>query len=365
MMTNELDVLERFRENLQQLDERAIREAQGRLHQLFATEGSESGHRRSPRRSRRLITVAAAAAALFIGFSAFPPGGPVGIDPVAASQLHEFATIALDSPAEPPPGPGQFAYEKTVSRGLSAFFSSRAGIVFRYSVPVTEERWLGTDGSGRSDSVVGQPTFLTEQDQHAYERYLASGLMADERTTFDWGRSFTDRYSPGELTFFDFSHLPTSVDALKGMIARREIIGGPGGDWETFNIGGDILTWSYAPPELRAALFDLMADLPGVELLGQTRDALGRAGVAVGYTHDGQRQEVVFDRDTGGVLERRWVSVSGNPELPTPEDFCSGPQGACGTGEIAVAGPAGAVSSRTTYKEYGVVVDQMGERPAG
>jgi hypothetical protein len=320
--------------------------------------------RRRPR-VRNLMGALAAAVVLALTVLVVLPGHvPGGADPAAAAVLHRFSSLALGSPAGSAPQPGQYVYEKTQSRDLSAFVSSGTGLSFRYWVPTEGESWIGTDGSGFAKGRVGQPTFLTPQDRAAYEAYLDSGMMGQEWSGFEWGRSQTERYRPGELIFFDFSDLPTDVEVLKGLLERREIIGGPPGDWETFNLAADTLTWGYAPPRLRAALYQVMAELPGVELIGRTRDSLGRVGIAVGYTHDDQRQEVVFDRTNGAVLEQRWVSVSGDPNPPSPDDVCSGPPGGCGATQIAIAGPPGSMSSVTTYEVYGKVVDEVGETPS-
>lgn len=325
-------------------------------------------HRPTRRRRLGLASLAAAvlvAVALLALPVVLPFGSPASIDPATASLLHRFSSRALKTPQEPAPQPGQYVYERTRSSVLYAFTSSGTGASFRYFTPSTEEQWLGTDGSGRSASSIGQPTFLTNADRQAYEGYVASGYMEEEWGGFDWGRTYTDASRAGELIFFDFSDLPTDVDELKGMIERREIIGGPEGDWETFNLSADILTWSYAPPELRAALFEVMATLPGISASGQTHDAFGRPGIVVGYTHDDWRQEIVLDRRTGQVLERRWVSVFGDPEPPAPGDVCTGPPKACGAGEMWIAGPPGTLSSVTTYRVYGAVVDDIGDVPSG
>ncbi len=338
-----------------------------------STDGSASRVHGSDRRrsSRRvilrpvsLIAAVLVAVVLFVVSVVLPSGSPAGVDPAAASLLHRFSALALNLPGERPLQDGEYVYQRTMETSLMSLTSEGLGTSFRYFVPTTDERWLGTDGSGRSDWTVGQPTFLTDADQALYEQYVSSGLMEQE-----WGDSLTGRnagsddYGPGEWTFFDFSDLPTDVNELKGMIERREIIGGPEGDWETFNLSADILTWSYAPPELRSALFEVMASLPGVTATGRTRDAFGRPGIVVGYTHEDSRQDVVFDRQTGQVLERRWVSISGDPDPLSPDDVCSGPTGSCGAGEMWIAGPPGTFSSVITYEVYGAVVDQMGDIP--
>jgi len=223
--------------------------------------------------------------------------------------------------------------------------------------------WLGLDGSGRSEGIVEPPRFLTETDRQAYDRYVASRASQGRNAPFDFGTGPYERtYGATELTFFDFTDLPTNVETLKDMVVDREIIGGPPGDWETFNLSADIMTWGYAPPELRAALFEVMADLPGIELMGRTEDALGRVGVAIGYTHDGERQELLLQRGTGQVLERRFVSVSGDVEPLAPEDVYGGCVGVC-KGTMAISGPPGTVSSVTTYTVFGEVVDTIGKVP--
>src|SRR5439155_2581095 len=90
---------------------------------------------------------------------------------------------------------------------------------------------------------------------------------------------------------------------------QRQIVGGPDGDWETFSIIGDLLRETSVPPVVRGALYEVAADLPGVELVGRVEDASGRPGVAVAYTHDGIRQEFIFDPNTAALLGENDVLV--------------------------------------------------------
>jgi hypothetical protein len=335
------------------------------LGEIAETTADRSIRFRQPARRGRIRVIALAAAvlmtvALLVVPVILPSGTPASVDPAAASLLNRFSALALKAPKEATPQAGQYVYESTTSRVLVQFTSYELGASFRYYYPSSDERWIGTDGSGRSDWEIGQPTFFSDADRELYEQYVASGLMEQDGRTFDWGTSGSKDWAPGDLTFFDFSDLPTDVDQLKGMIERREIIGGPQGDWETFNLSADILTWGYAPPELRAALFEVIANLSGISSLGPTQDAFGRPGIVVGYTHNGSRQEVVFDRRTGRVLERREVSVTDNP----PGGSCTGPAGACeGSSQMIITGPSGTLSSVITYRISGAVVDEIGVVP--
>ena len=116
------------------------------------------------------------------------------------------------------------------------------------------------------------------------------------------GATSDDAFAAGGLYFVDLSGLPTDPDALLQVIEDRTIVGGPPGDAETFTLIGDLLRETYASPALRAALYEVAASLPGVELIGDVRDASGRPGVAVAYPHDGTRNELIFDPETAVML---------------------------------------------------------------
>ena len=59
-----------------------------------------------------------------------------------------------------------------------------------------------------------------------------------------------------------------------------------------------------ATPAFRSSVLDAMAEIPGVQLLGQGTDALGRTGKTIGAPQapTGLRQELVLDPTTGEVL---------------------------------------------------------------
>jgi hypothetical protein len=72
------------------------------------------------------------------------------------------------------------------------------------------------------------------------------------------------------------------------------------------------------PGDLRAALFQTAALIPGVELFDDQANRNGQTGVAVGRYEAGwgTRQEIIFDPDTGLSIGEREVPVdegSGQP----------------------------------------------------
>jgi len=311
----------------------------------------------SPARRRRIVAIVAAVVAVglvsLVLVAVLPVGTPGGPNPAVASLLHRFERIAHDAAPEAVPQAGQYVYTKTRSAASYVFVSGDGKYRFVFSVPVTAQMWLGLDGSGRQVAAWGDPTFATEADHAAYEAYIASGGEQADHWQFDWGKTWNEVYGPGELGWRDTSSLPTDPTELGRLIDERRIVGGPAGDWESFALATDLIRDSYARPDLRAALYSYMAGLSGIEMLGNTTDALGRPGVALASTHDGMRYEVVFDRSSGKILEERDVV------LEPAQRVYENP----GPGEYLYA-YAGQSASVTTYVTFSDVVDSMTQAPS-
>ena len=82
-------------------------------------------------------------------------------------------------------------------------------------------------------------------------------------------------------------------------------------DQAAFVAIGDLLTESYPPPKLTAALYKAAAEIPGVVAVDDAVDAVGRHGVAIARLDEqsGQRTEWIFDRKTYAFLGERNVQV--------------------------------------------------------
>jgi hypothetical protein len=79
---------------------------------------------------------------------------------------------------------------------------------------------------------------------------------------------------------------------------------------------------SSAPPRVRAALYRLIENLPGIESLGPMTDKLGRHGIGVGFTQYGVREVLIFDRATSAALEREGIAVD-PAQIPVPPGSAS------------------------------------------
>ena len=93
--------------------------------------------------------------------------------------------------------------------------------------------------------------------------------------------------------------LPTDAALLEAALRRGRQGAGPDDNSELYTRVGDLLRESPAPPALRRALFQVAANVPGVTLLGPSKDLDGRSGIAV------QRngEELILDRTSGRLLQ--------------------------------------------------------------
>jgi hypothetical protein len=105
--------------------------------------------------------------------------------------------------------------------------------------------------------------------------------------------------------------LPTNPHALLAMIYRVERGHGPGPAQEAFVTIGDLLRNTIAPPKVTAALYRAAALIPGVTLVHDATDAIGRHGVAVARigpgADGGVREELIFSRATLQLIGERTV----------------------------------------------------------
>jgi hypothetical protein len=326
-MLFEQDVLEIALESLRSRRESGIAPARRR--------------RRRPRR-RTVIAIAAAGLAMAIAVPiALPGGGTGGADPAAAGVLHRVALRAAKQPPEPTPGPGQYLYTRSESFSTHLYVVGD-GNTFLFHQPSSGESWIAPDGSGRLLDISGAVTFPTEKDRATWVAAGSPDLY--ENLTED------ELFDPGELYIADHADLPSDPEELLELIERREVIGGPSGDWETFAIIGDLLRETSLQPKVRGALYQVAAELPGVELLGRVVDGGGRPGVAVAYTNRNDdaphRLELIFDPTTAKLLGENEVLVA-----DSTVDVESGGPGAIYGG----VGPAGTRAYSTTYLVSGVV----------
>jgi hypothetical protein len=96
--------------------------------------------------------------------------------------------------------------------------------------------------------------------------------------------------------------LPTDPRTLLNLIYKETAGAGQSPDQEAFTTIGDLLRESIAPPEVSAALFRAAALIPGVTVVPNAVDAVGRPGIAVSFTSNGEQSEWIFNKQTSQML---------------------------------------------------------------
>ena len=98
-------------------------------------------------------------------------------------------------------------------------------------------------------------------------------------------------------------------DAGKGQKSRADAV--------AFHAGGALSQESLMPPAVRAALFEAMAAIPGVEVVRDAENVAGEKGVAVAFREGVTRDEMLFDVGSHRVIGVRSVFVGDDGTLPT------------------------------------------------
>jgi RNA polymerase sigma-70 factor (ECF subfamily) len=263
---------------------------------LLSTITAGRSHARPRRRWLAVpaLAVLAAAAALAVVSTSGD-----GTAPAAAATLKRVARVAGQQD-QLVPGPGQYVYTKSVDAYLSTTVpAGGAGTEWSVLVPHIRQVWLGPDG-GRLYETSGTPRFLSRQDK---ERWQAAGSPP---LTGPPAETALDPAPPLDL--------PTDPNALYARLQHDAQGHGSGLVMEMFTLIGDSLRETAATPEQRAALYDVAARLPGIQLLGPVHDSAGRPGTGVAMDDHGNdiRSTLIFDPETSALLGEEQVALPGN-----------------------------------------------------
>jgi hypothetical protein len=230
-----------------------------------------------------------------------------------------------------------------------------ASTEFVFLTPTVVETWTSADGSGIERSTPQGPGhFQTSQEQL---RFAASGLT---NPCIQVPQTKTVPQSTPQIP--GIAMLPTNSQMLGALIAAGRVndVGqvtatsgkcpSQNGDANQifasgqvcnvaaqFDIVNNLLSFPEGPAKLGPVLYDVLAQLPGVEIIGTQTDAVGRSGTAIEDPSSGD--VVVLDPTTGALLETETL-------LATPGTPTAG---------ASPGAPKGTVLSSTTYATDGVV----------
>jgi hypothetical protein len=258
---------------------------------------------------------AAGVAALVIALGSGVQDGSVApIASSAAQALNRAADAAERSTDVAPfPGPDQFSYVKSEATYMDISVLDKDTTIPSLDTRTTEN-WLSANHPGQQ---VTGPTHTRWPTPRAEQAWIAAGRpelngapgapAPLDRATFSLGNE--------QLSYDQVRDFDQSAEALYQRL-RDHYEKGQGGniDNELFTNVGDALRDQAAPPKLRAALYRVLALIPGVQYLGHVRDRLGRPAVGVARTDDASgadtRRELLFDPTTSELLAEQEVMLS-------------------------------------------------------
>ncbi|MFE9691615.1 CU044_5270 family protein [Micromonospora sp. NPDC005806] len=280
----------------------------GRLRHRVLTEATRPARGRwrftTPRFGWRLAAVGGLAAALTVGVLAtqvvsFGDRTPASTASAADRILAGAADQARHRPALTVRG-DQFVYveSRTVTMSVREGGPGRATIS-----PALRRIWLSVDGTRdgllreRGDSVTGREDMILPGCQDGTSTYRKYGKPVQVECT----------PTPGY-----HADLPTDADGMLAYLYRGADATKNPRDQEAFTAAGDLIREAYLSPASLAAVFEAVARIPGVRVVGDVTDAAGRAGVALARDEvQGVRAELIFDRKTYAFLGEHEMLTQG------------------------------------------------------
>jgi hypothetical protein len=244
--------------------------------------------------------------------------------------LERIATAAEKRPEPPPLRDDQFVYTKSTDDYMDASNLMDDRCVVQRQTLSDAEHWGSVDGS-----------------RWGLDRYHKDGKKIFEEK--EHPKAWAGGKAPSNHR--ELEALPTDPDALYDWLHKGRNPLSRTHD-SAFATAGEILGDNLVPPDVAAALYRAVAKLPGVTVVQDVRDALGRGGVAVGRTPEEgrERTEWIFDEKTLEYLgERRvWTEPKGSARRD-------------GNGKCPPIEPGTVVTSRAITER--AVVDKAGQEP--
>ena len=323
------DLIEEFlRGDVPLTDPDARERARSRLRATIAEQTEPPPRHRHSRLA--VFAIASAVAAILLVFQLLLPPGPVGPGLSAAAEIRKLGRISSRQDAVDI-GPSEFVYHRFEETRREETVSLTLGTAFSIDLRTEVEIWVARDGSGRRVTTYQEVVFPTSLDRETWEDAGSPSIPAS-------GDVRRENFEVGGLPVYPVDRLPTDPEALLVALNDRDVIDWEPGDITLLTTIGTLLAQEELSGDLRRALFEVAASIPGVTVEHSVPDPHGRAAVAVTATEGATQTRLFFDPTDARFLGR---------EITYPADE---------------AHPGGATEWRA-YLESSAVFS-LGERPA-
>jgi hypothetical protein len=278
----------------------------------------------SPIRTRGRILIASASAVLLVGgivgAEVVMPGAP-GATAEAAEVLNNAAAATIQT-SDPVVGPGQYLKIETIALyGGSAVTAD--GTQVSWQEKTGGQVYVPADRDGEwvwnredivpvefsSEAARAEATKLQERvpsDMVGIQRAPRGAFYGGEQTVI------------GGMPLEEAAGLPRDPQALLDVIYERTKGAGKSPEIKALGTITAALRTGVIPADLRAALYQAAALIPGVTVADKQATIDGRTGIAIGIPSPdgGTRQETIIDPTTGLLIGERNVLLKDYPGFP-------------------------------------------------
>ncbi|MEU4762370.1 CU044_5270 family protein [Actinosynnema sp. NPDC023794] len=271
-----------------------------------------------PRRSTRrwlagaAVVVLLVAGALIAQTVSFGPPAPATAEAVRTLDRAAAQSVgAVDEPV----GPGQYRYVATHAWWMGT--SSVEGKVFARLTEHLLETWapanprdewlLRRDVTGNEQWVVGTKE-EAEAAGVADQRGLPEGEWRATCGDFFGESKCQDPGSWQNPTAEWQASLPTDPDALFARL-RADAPDNDAGDAALFAYAADALRSGLVGKDVRAAIYQALTRIGGLEVTEERANLGGRVGIALGVDDGERRREIIIDPETGRFIGERVVAT--------------------------------------------------------
>ncbi len=252
-----------------------------------------------PRRRSRWLAYAAAssvAAVLLVLLQLMlPPLGPAGPRLSAAAEVRQLGVLSSRQTSLQI-GASDYLYrreEQILHVGNEAIGVGTTSYTLQIHAIV--ESWITSDGSGQIRTLYRSVDFVSEEDRLAWEAAGSPPLPPI-------GEPIEEDSASGGRKLYAVEALPTQPAPLEQALDEGKIIATAAGDANRLSTIGTLLAQGNASPDLRRALFEVAAEIPGVVVTQQATDPLGRAAVWVSASDSDGETRLYFDPIDASLL---------------------------------------------------------------
>ena len=238
---------------------------------------------------------------------------PRGASAEAAEVLHSaaFASIHANDPFV---GPGQYLKIETTEAALE--FSDHAAYVSSQRVIL----WVPAD---RRDNWVQSRQQLPPGKQYGDAsdsiREDFTGPRADGHKPGDvvLHQSAAGRFISYPLPFAELAALPDNPDALHDYLYSH-VSGDQSKDQEVYGEIRQLLIYGLVPAKVRGAMYEVLAEIPGVYLSAGRANLAGRTGVGISLLDSSGNyiQQLIIDPMTGLMIGTRDLGINAAGTVP-------------------------------------------------